>query len=163
MEKTCLKCGAVGTSNGDPLDACGNCGAIYSRVEEALAKKVLEQKTEASPSTASSQEMDNAPAPKKNSTVQTVLGAITVFFVAYYFFGGGLEKQAAKNMQDIHDQVASDAVQQYEIARRNGTAIDVCVRAGLVSAAYLQAKNESSYQHWKQIEKDTCTAAGIPH
>jgi len=34
---------------------------------------------------------------------------------------------------------------QYEIAARHGGAIDVCVQAGLVTAAYLQAKDESHY------------------
>ena len=36
------------------------------------------------------------------------------------------------------------------------------VQAGLVSAAYLQAQNEASYQNWKDIQKMDCKNAGMP-
>ncbi len=40
MKKTCLKCGHVNAAaTGDDLEACPSCGAIYSRVEAALAAK----------------------------------------------------------------------------------------------------------------------------
>lgn len=70
----------------------------------------------------------------------------------WFYFGGGLEKQAANEMRKIEQQVASDAVRQYQIARRNGNAMGACVQAGLVSAAYLQAKDEATYQKWKATE-----------
>ena len=74
-----------------------------------------------------------------------------------------VEKQAAQSMQKIYNQVATDAVKQYEIAKRNGaTPIDICVQAGLVSAAYLQAQDESNYSTWKGIEKSGCALAGVP-
>jgi hypothetical protein len=41
--------------------------------------------------------------------------------------------------------VAADAAQQLEIARRNGTPVDVCVQAMSVSAAHLQANDEANY------------------
>jgi hypothetical protein len=44
-------------------------------------------------------------------------------------------------------------VQEYEIANRHGSKIDICVHAGLVAAAYLQAKDESNYQRWKSVER----------
>lgn len=73
-----------------------------------------------------------------------------------------IEKQAAQNMQKITNQVATDSVKQYEIAKRNGaTPIDICVQAGLVSAAYLQAQDESNYRKWKGIEKFDCESAGV--
>jgi hypothetical protein len=81
----------------------------------------------------------------------------------WFFAGGGLEKQTANEMQKIENQVATDAVSQYEIAKREGNAIQVCVHAGLVSAAYLQAKDEPNYQKWKKIENDDCRRAGVPH
>jgi len=34
--------------------------------------------------------------------------------------------------------------------------------AGLVSAAYLQAKDEANYNKWKEIEKEDARAAGMP-
>jgi len=39
---------------------------------------------------------------------------------------------------------------------------DVCVHAGLVAAAYLQAKDEENYREWKATEKTDCVAAGLP-
>jgi hypothetical protein len=65
-------------------------------------------------------------------------------------------KAGDKVMKDIHDQVATDSVEQYRIAKRNGDAVDACVHAGLVAAAYLQAKDEASYQKWKDIERSDC-------
>lgn len=81
---------------------------------------------------------------------------------AWFYFGGGLEQQAAENMREIEKKVAIDAVRQYDIAKRNGTAIDACVQAGMVSAAFLQANDEPNYAQWKQTEKSDCAAAGLP-
>lgn len=98
---------------------------------------------------------------EKNNAFQAIWGVIVAVGIGWYFFGGGLEKQAAKDLQGIHDQVAADAVKQYKIAKRNGSAMDACVQAGLVTAAYLQAKDESSYQLWKITESTDCARAGI--
>ncbi|MGA7949496.1 MAG: hypothetical protein WCA45_04955 [Thiobacillaceae bacterium] len=68
-----------------------------------------------------------------------------------------------KYMQTIANQVADDAVEQYDMAKRNGaTLVDMCVHAGFVSAAYLQAKDESNYRVWKSMEKADCARAGMP-
>lgn len=66
-------------------------------------------------------------------------------------------------MTAIHDKVAQDSVDQYEMVKRNkGSAVELCTYAGLVSAAYLQAKDEENYQKWKSIEKVDCKRAGLP-
>ena len=40
MARTCLKCGHVHpNATGDTLEACPSCGAIYSRVEAAMAQR----------------------------------------------------------------------------------------------------------------------------
>ena len=69
---------------------------------------------------------------------------------------------AKSQLQSIQDQVAKDAVDQYEIAARQGDPIQKCVQAGMVSAAYLQAKDETNYQTWKAREKLDCSVAGLP-
>lgn len=93
-----------------------------------------------------------------------VIGYLVFAGVLLWFFaGGGLDKQAAHEMQKIENQVAADAVNQYQIAKRQGNAIQVCVQAGLVSAAYLQAKDEPNYQQWKKTESEDCRRAGVPH
>ena len=70
--------------------------------------------------------------------------------------------QTSQVDDEINQQVADDAVRQFEIARRNGTAMDVCLQAMGVSAAYLQANNEPKYAQWKIIEKQACRSAGMP-
>lgn len=93
---------------------------------------------------------------KKNSVVQPVLGAVVAIAAAWYFFGGGMEKQASNNLQGIYDKVALDAVDQYRIVKQNGQRTETCVQAGMVAAAYLQAKNEASYKQWKATERTDC-------
>jgi len=99
---------------------------------------------------------------KEPSVVGGIVGILVVIGLVWYFFGGGLEKQAAKGMQQIEQQVAADAVKQYEIAKRSGNAMDAYVQAGLVAAAYLQAKDETNYKKWKEIEKQEAARAGMP-
>ena len=100
-------------------------------------------------------------AEEKSSNFQAIWGLFVAVGLGWYFFGGGLEHQAAKEMDKIENQVASDFVEQYNIAKRQGDAIQICVQAGIVSAAYLQAKDESNYQTWKMTEAEDCKAAGI--
>ena len=97
---------------------------------------------------------------KKNKTAIVVL--VIFVFIILYIFGGSTEKQTASTMNDIYKKVSADAVDQYNIANRQGDKIQICVQAGLVSAAYLPEKNESSYQNWKAIQKTDCQRAGIP-
>ena len=93
----------------------------------------------------------------------SVLGIFLLAGIAvWWIFGGGLTKTAAIQMDDIHNQVASDAVAQYEIAKRQGDPMQICVNAGLVTASYLQAKDESKYRAWKKTEKVACQNAGVP-
>jgi len=108
-----------------------------------------------------------APPPMSKQKPQTnpvaaVIGLVVVGAGIWFYFGGGLEKQAQKDLGHIQQQVAEDAVKQYEIAKRSGSAMDACVHAGLVAAAYLQAKDEANYQRWKQIEAEDCRRAGAP-
>ncbi len=94
--------------------------------------------------------------------VRVVAGIVVAIASTWYFFGGGLEQHAAIGMQRIENQVASDSVKQYEIAKRDGSPMDACVHAGMVAAAYLQAKDEPNYQQWKATERADCAAAGLP-
>ncbi len=73
------------------------------------------------------------------------------------------EVQTQTYLDDIHKEVATDFVEQYNIAKRQGDPMQICVQAGLVSSAYLQAKDEKNYQKWKDIEKADCERAGLPY
>lgn len=67
----------------------------------------------------------------------------------------------ADSLSDIYGQVVSDQIKQYEIAKRQGDPVQICVQAGLVCAAYLQAKEEYKYQNWKKIEAEDCKRVGL--
>ncbi|MDP4011958.1 MAG: zinc ribbon domain-containing protein [Candidatus Roizmanbacteria bacterium] len=92
--------------------------------------------------------------------------AFVLWIVIFSAFGKSsssiLEQQTSRSMDTIYSQVSSDAVQQYEMTKRNGDKIETCVYAGFVSAAYLQAKDEANYQKWKQTESVDCANAGMP-
>jgi len=65
-------------------------------------------------------------------------------------------------MDGVYKKVSSDAVAQYEITKRGGAVIDICVHAGMVAAAFLQAKDEANYRIWKATELADCAKAGVP-
>jgi hypothetical protein len=92
---------------------------------------------------------------------ETVAALALAALAFWWFFGGGAIEASAPQVQDIEDKVATDAVTQYGIAKRNGSATDACIAAMGVSAAYLQAKDETDYAKWKQTEKVDCRAAGM--
>ncbi len=85
-----------------------------------------------------------------------ILALIFIGLFAWYFYGGGLENATNQKMDTIKQQVASDSVDQYNIAKRNGNKVDMCVHAGLVAAAYMQAKDEANYNQWRQTETTDC-------
>lgn len=88
-----------------------------------------------------------------------VTAFIAIVFVFIMFDSGS---SSTSSMNSLYSKVATDAVAQYEIAARQGDKIQICVQAGLVSAAFLQAKDEANYQAWKATEKNACTRAGMP-
>ncbi len=98
---------------------------------------------------------------REHNLASSILYLVLMAGGVWFFFGGGLEKQAAKDLQKIQNQVATDSVAQYGIALRNGTAMDRCVQAGMVTAAFLQAQDKQNYQKWKTIEKSDCRSAGL--
>jgi hypothetical protein len=99
---------------------------------------------------------------QQQNVVQAVFGLLVFGAAMWFFFGGGLEQKAASDLQTIKNTVADHAVKQYLRAERNGTAMDRCVQAGFVAAAYLQAQDEAKYKIWKDREAADCKAAGAP-
>jgi hypothetical protein len=97
----------------------------------------------------------------KSNTLSAVFGGLLAVGIIWFYLGGGLEQQAAKDMGNIYNQVSADAVKQYNIVKASGTPIDICVQAGMVTAAYLQAKDNGNYAAWKRTEAVDCAAAGI--
>jgi hypothetical protein len=65
-------------------------------------------------------------------------------------------------MGDLEKQVAADSVAQYETAKAVGDAMTMCTYAGMVVAAFIQAKDAEKAKAWKAIEKADCAKAGMP-
>lgn len=90
--------------------------------------------------------------------------ALALGAVAYFVLGKNAAPtlSAASGLQDIHDQVATDAVAQYEIVKRTGTPAERCAYAGMVVAAYVQSKDEPAVVKWKTVQHLDCGDAGVP-
>lgn len=100
--------------------------------------------------------------PHGSSKIVVFGGGFLAVAFGIWFFGGGVEDQTAQTMAHVEQKVAQDAVSQYQIAKRNGDAMQTCVQAGMVSAAFLQAKDEANYKIWQATEKQDCEKAGVP-
>jgi hypothetical protein len=86
---------------------------------------------------------------KKRGT--SLIGSIIIFGLSWWGYNAF-----------INASVTSDVTKEYEIAARQGDKMQVCVQAGLVSAAYLQAHDEDKYREWKRREDSDCSRAGLP-
>ena len=95
--------------------------------------------------------------PKANnlSGKQVFVGLLGAAVALWFFATGGIT-------QRIENKVASDFVTNYQIAKREGDKMQICVQAGIVTAAYLQAKDEANYRQWKQTKDADCSRAGLP-
>jgi len=93
---------------------------------------------------------------------QILIGVLAVLgVVAYFTIGRESRQNAADAVANIEGKVAANARDQYEIAKRQGDAMQTCVQAGFVAAAFLQAKDEGNYRHWKTVEQQDCAKAGV--
>jgi hypothetical protein len=73
-----------------------------------------------------------------------------------------INREAGVEMARIERQVVNDQIEQLKITVKHGSPMDICVQAGMVTAALLQAKDEAGYAEWKKLERKACKAAGLP-
>lgn len=152
----------------DGLDECRWCGVIFSKIpmEEIVQVPTDEQaQFEKTSSNAVGQGLDR-PAVTAGGLLQAFLVLMVVIgalgYVAFNGIGTAyVERKQTDFMHDVMNKVDQDAIQQYQIAERNGDSIDVCVQSGFVVAAFLQAHDETNYAKWKDIERIKCRAAGL--
>ena len=64
-------------------------------------------------------------------------------------------------MDDIYKKVMYDAIEQYNIAAREGDPMQMYTQAGLVVAACLQAQDEEAYRAWKKTQKELAKQIGL--
>ena len=91
-----------------------------------------------------------------------IIGVIIIIVVAISFiFDGVSEESIKKDIDRIENQVAMEAVEKYEIAKRNGNDMDAYVQASMAAAAFLEANDEENYKKWKEIEKQEAKKVGL--
>jgi hypothetical protein len=91
------------------------------------------------------------PITKQKTIMKKIIAGIVVFTAL----------SGCVDMADIEKKVCSDAIEQYEIAVRQGDKIQIAVQAGFVSAAMLQAKDEEGYREWKAVQDRAEKDAGL--
>ncbi len=96
-------------------------------------------------------------------TVWAVAALVVIFVLALsgWWVTQGAVASSSSVIDRVAGGVAADQVQAYRIASTTGSAVDACVQAGVVKAAYLQAKSEPDYAHWTEVEREDCQRAGI--
>ena len=100
---------------------------------------------------------------KKKNPFLGCLGSIVGVFVVFSILGAIGLNSSEEFMKNVEQSVALDQEQQYQIAKNQGDKMQICVQAGLVSAAYLQANDQENFNKWKAIETKDCRAAGLSY
>ncbi len=144
-------CPSCGQSNWTTDVACSGCGQpLQHQVSPLLQSRAKAKKRKAQ----AARHLEKAK--------YQLTGYLSAFVVAVvssiWIFGG---HASGPILQKAYDETAVDFAQRYEIAKRNGSAIDAYVAAQLAVAGYLQAKDEKNYRKWKQIERAEAIRAGM--
>lgn len=102
------------------------------------------------------------------SIIKFILKVIAAFVIVIILIGILIAsavpspQEVDQAVDDIYLKVAEDAEAQYDMVKVSGTAIDKCVQAGMVAAAWLQAQDSGKYDQWKDVEERACANAGVP-
>lgn len=103
------------------------------------------------------------------AVVVLVVGVVGIAFMASAASkaGNAAERafdQAVQGRMDAAMQkVANDAVAQYELVKQNdGGVMQLCVQAGMVKAAMIQAQDAAGIRRWSATERADCARAGVP-
>ena len=97
---------------------------------------------------------------KKPTKSQSIFSFLLLIIGVWFFFGGGLQHFTNQGLQNVYNQVSTDTLDQYNIAKKHGNRTDICVQAGLVKASYMQAKDEDNFKKWTEIEARDCAYLG---
>lgn len=84
---------------------------------------------------------------RNTGPIQAISAVVIAFAAVWFYFGGG-----------IHQVVADDVIQQYELAVKGGNTIEICVKAKLVVEAFNQGHDEANYLKWQQVVHNVCPA-----
>lgn len=90
------------------------------------------------------------------------VGAVILASFAFAGCEQAMDAAIDREVAYVEKKVAEDSIAQYETAAAAGSAMDKCVYAGFVVAAFIQAKDAENAAKWKAVERADCKAAGIP-
>lgn len=76
-------------------------------------------------------------------------------------FKKDLDEGTKKVEAELNQKIIDEAIAQYQIVARAELKQEMCLRAGVVVEAHLQAKQEADWRIWKQIQYRDCKKAGI--
>ena len=71
------------------------------------------------------------------------------------------EEIAKQQMNSAENMVVEQSIEQYIIAKQNGSKMDAYVAAGMVKAACLQAEDSNCYKKYHKIETDLAKELNI--
>jgi hypothetical protein len=103
---------------------------------------------------------------KKKSKGQGLLEVTALIVVAtavIYLSGSSQQTQAANNNEKIADQRVVDQIKKFQMAGQGGNVMEICARAEIIAAAFLQANDELNYKHWKEVERVDCQVANMSY
>lgn len=83
-----------------------------------------------------------------------IIGAGLVVLVALF---GSTQQDDIPEFQ--HDRIQS-LLAQYDLAKRSGSRSDMCLRAGMLSATYLELNDADEYQRWLRKQEHDCQLFG---
>jgi len=66
------------------------------------------------------------------------------------------------DMNKIFRQTALEEERKFKLVYESGSKMDMCIHAGIVAEAWLEANNAEKYKEWKETHKKACKAAGLP-
>ena len=98
---------------------------------------------------------------KKKGAAEAFVSLLIGGAALWYLFGGGLEKQTTKSIDEAQKNIAQNLIEQYDIVSRNGSKNDKCMHANIISGTFLGNKDEVNYVKWKKIAESDCKAIGV--
>lgn len=92
--------------------------------------------------------------------IKGAVGAALILVIIIAVTSSG--KSAKKKLENnLNINVAEDTIEEYQLLKKNGDKMGACIRAGIITEAYLSAKDEAKWKEWKTIEKSDCKKAGL--
>ena len=96
--------------------------------------------------------------PENNNPIGNLIGGIIVFGLIWWGLDAFFWNVESPNFDN---KMAQDAVQQYQVAKNQGDATEMCMQAGVTAQFFMQAKDQENYNKWKTIENNDCRRAGM--